>query len=221
MREIVKGVLEFQRESFAKRKELFAKLANQQRPEIMFLTCADSRINPHLITNAEPGELFICRNAGNIVPPQAFVAGGVVASLEFAVGVLAVTDIVVCGHTDCGAMKGVMRLQKLEGLPHVSRWLSLAEPALEIVEKAQAENDDAAEMSRDEKLLRVTEQNVLLQLRHLVTHSEVRKKVEAGDLHLHGWVYHIGTGEVTAFDEDTDSFVSISQRYADWLQDSD
>ncbi len=130
MEKLISGLAKFQKTEFQKNKSLFKKLANKQEPETLFITCSDSRIDPNLITQTDPGELFICRNAGNIVPPHSLVTGGITASIEFAVMVLGVKHIIVCGHTDCGAMKGAMNPESVATLPHVSNWLSNCAAAL-------------------------------------------------------------------------------------------
>ena len=108
MEKIISGLAQFKSSSFEERKALFAELANGQSPEVLFITCADSRIDPNLITQTEPGDLFVIRNAGNIVPPHTRDADGVTASIEYAVAVLGIKQVVVCGHSDCGAMKGAL-----------------------------------------------------------------------------------------------------------------
>ena len=133
MEKVVSGIVRFQQSAFEARKSLFAELANGQSPDVLFITCADSRIDPNLVTQTEPGELFIIRNAGNIVPPHQYEAGGVTATIEYAVAVLGVSHIVVCGHTDCGAMKAALNPASTQGLPHVTRWLGHTHTACEIV----------------------------------------------------------------------------------------
>jgi len=198
----------------AARRSFFEALATGQNPEVLFITCADSRIDPNLVTQTEPGDLFICRNAGNIVPPHVHVTGGVTASIEFAVAGLGVKDVVICGHTDCGAMKGALNPAALDGLPHVRDWLEHAEPAVAAV---------AARRGRIEAsdLLAVTEQNVLVQLANLGTHPSVQVAVEAGALGLHGWVYDIESGSVTCHDPERDAFVPLEERYASLLREAD
>ena len=120
MPKIAAGVVRFQKEVYPEKRELFARLAEGQKPDALFITCSDSRIDPNLVTQTEPGELFICRNAGNIVPPHATHTGGMTASIEYAVAVLGVQDIVVCGHIGCGAIEGAMRPERIVDLPHVS-----------------------------------------------------------------------------------------------------
>ena len=173
MEKVISGVVKFKSTSFVERRKLFAELANGQSPEVLFITCSDSRIDPNMITQTEPGELFIIRNAGNIVPPHARVAGGVTASIEFAVAALGVKHIVICGHTDCGAMKGALNVSALSDLPHVQEWLDHTRAAVEVV---RAKHGGATES----ELASVTEENVLLQLQHLRTHPAVLAKMSTG-----------------------------------------
>ncbi len=207
MEKVVNGILDFQKHAFKENKDLFAELANGQNPDVLFITCADSRIDPNLVTQTQPGDLFICRNAGNIVPPHVRQAGGVTASIEFAVAALGVKDIVVCGHTDCGAMKGALTPEALNSLPHVKDWIDHSRAAVECVKAKHGQ----ATMN---ELLEVTEQNVLLQLQHLRTHPSVAAKIVNKEVSLHGWVYHIENGDVTCYDESQDVFISVQERYA-------
>ncbi len=210
MKKVVSGIVQFKKEDFEARRALFAELANGQSPEVLMVTCADSRIDPNLVTQTEPGDLFICRNAGNIIPPHSHNAGGVTASIEYAVAVLGVQDIVVCGHTDCGAMKGAMNLDAVADLPHVRSWLDHSRAAVETVDE-----DDTLDAAA--RLLRVTEENVLLQLQHVRTHPAVARRLATGKIGLHGWLYHIETGEVTCYDEQSGRFTPLEERYASLL----
>lgn len=202
------GVVKFQNEVYPAKKDLFEKLSLGQEPEALFITCSDSRIETAMITQTEPGDLFIIRNAGNIVPPHTTHTGGTTASIEFAVAALKVPHIVVCGHTECGAMKGAMNRDGLTGLPHIREWLSYSEAAVDIVHELGTDLSDA------EKMNMLLEQNVILQLQHLKTHPKVATRIAKGDLQLHGWVYDIKTGEVHAYDEDQKKFVSVDNLYA-------
>jgi len=207
MEKVVSGIVNFQRTAFEDRKALFAELANGQSPEVLFITCADSRIDPSLVTQTEPGDLFICRNAGNIVPPHMRVAGGVTASIEYAVAALGIRDIIVCGHTDCGAMKGALNPAALKDLPHVHDWLDHARAAVDVVKATHGR-------ASIEELLAVTEQNVLLQLQHLRTHPAVAAGLSTERIAIHGWVYHIESGAVTCYDDAQDAFIPLEERYA-------
>ena len=214
MEQVVSGFVNFRRKVFPKHRELFAELANGQNPEVLFLTCSDSRIDPNLLTQTQPGDLFIVRNAGNIVPPHTRMAGGVTASIEYAVAVLHVKHIVVCGHTRCGAMAGALNPAALEGLPHVRDWLELSRAAVEVVKHSHG--------SVGPELLRqVTEQNVLVQLGHLRTHPAVAARLATKELHLHGWMYEFETGDVFAVDEQALKFSPLVERYADLLHRAD
>lgn len=203
------GVVKFQKEVFPEKKALFERLAKGQAPEALFITCSDSRIETGLITQTDPGELFICRNAGNIVPPHDTHTGAMTASIEFAVAALKVPHIVICGHTHCGAMKGALNLGALDSMPHVRDWLAHTRAAVEIVEAIGPDMDDTA------RLQALTEQNVLIQLNHLRTHPAVAKALALGEVQLHGWVYDIEDGEVLAYDEAQSAFLPVSERYAD------
>jgi len=202
------GVVRFQNEVFPEKRELFEQLSTGQSPEALFITCSDSRIETAMITQTEPGELFICRNAGNIVPPHTHHTGGMTASIEFAVAALNVPHIVVCGHTECGAMKGAMNPEGLDQLPHVREWLGYSKAAVDIVNELGTDLDDDARMHL------LLQQNVMLQLNHLRTHPTVAMRLAKKDLTLHGWVYDIKTGGVSAFDESTGEFSPVSERYA-------
>jgi carbonic anhydrase len=191
------GVSRFQKEVYPKHQDLFEKLALGQRPEALFITCADSRIDPCLLTQTAPGELFICRVIGNIVPPYPDALGGVSATVEYAVGVLRVPEVIVCGHTDCGVMKGALYPEALEDFPNVSAWLRYA----------QVQHRDAEPSA--EVLLALAEHNVVAQLKNLRSHPAVAARLAAGDLALHGWVYHIGPGTVTAYEAESGKFVPL------------
>jgi carbonic anhydrase len=188
------GISRFQKDVYPEHQDLFEKLALGQRPDALFITCADSRIDPCLITQTKPGELFICRVIGNVVPPYPDAIGGVSATIEYAVGVLQVPEVIVCGHTDCGVMRGALNPEALRAYANVTAWLRYAK-----VERREA-NPSA------EFLLALTEDNVVAQLKNLRSHPTVAARLEEGSLALHGWVYHIGPGTVTAYDETSRKF---------------
>jgi carbonic anhydrase len=192
------GISRFQRDVYPKHRDLFEKLAMGQRPEALFITCADSRIDPCLLTQTKPGELFICRVIGNIVPPYGDGIDGISATIEYAVGVLRVLEVIVCGHTDCGVMRGVVNPEALAAYPSVTAWLRYAQ-----VDRREAEPSP-------EFLLALAENNVVAQLKNLRSHPTVASRLEQGDLALHGWVYHIGPGAVTAYNEATRKFGTIA-----------
>jgi carbonic anhydrase len=182
---------------------LFSELASGQRPEVLLITCSDSRIDPTLLTQTKPGDLFIIRNAGNIVPAFGQAVGGVTATIEYAVMALGVKDIVICGHSNCGAMGGVLHPEKVAKMKSVATWLHFGEPARLIVEQKYSH------LSGTELLEVLTEQNVLAQLNNIRTHPSVAAGLAKGTLKLHGWVYDIGKGDVTGFDSAADRFVPL------------
>ncbi|UVE17877.1 carbonic anhydrase [Pseudomonas sp. LS44] len=193
LRTIVEGFQRFRQEVFPQQQALFKKLAHEQTPRAMFITCADSRISPELITQSAPGDLFVTRNVGNVVPPYGQMNGGVSTAIEFAVMALGVHHIIICGHSDCGAMKAVLDPHTLERMPTVKAWLRHAEVAKTVV----AENCGCSDRDTYELL---TEENVVAQLDHLRTHPSVAARLASGQLFIHGWVYDIESGEIKAYD---------------------
>ena len=188
------GISRFQKRVYPEHRELFEKLAAGQRPEALFITCADSRIDPCMLTQTYPGELFICRVIGNVVPPYPDAIGGVSATIEYAVGVLRVPEVIVCGHTDCGVMRGALNPEALQAFPNVTAWLRYAN-----IEHREPEPSP-------DFLLALAENNVVAQLKNLGSHPTVADRLKQGDLALHGWVYDIGTGAVTVYNEATGTF---------------
>ncbi|MGP4011049.1 carbonic anhydrase [Streptomyces sp. 4N124] len=172
----------------------YRKLAEGQNPEVLFITCSDSRVIPALITGARPGEIFELRNAGNIVPSYGqHGAGGEAATVEYALEVLGVQDIVVCGHSHCGAMGALKSGDDLTALPGVDAWLRPARPELASV---------LAGPSDDPSLPEVAQRNVVNQLAALRSYPVVRQRLDAGRLRLHGWYYEVDTGSVAELDDD-------------------
>ena len=205
MQKLIQGLHQFQTEDFLPMEGLFKKLAKGQNPETLFITCSDSRIDPNLLTKSKPGELFILRNAGNIVPPQGSGATGEAATIEFAVVALGVRDIVVCGHSDCGAMKGLLNPEGLSELPAVAGWLAHAKKTRQIIEQ------NYAELEGDRRLMTTVEENVLVQIENLRTFPAVAERVDRDEVNLHGWVYTIDTGEVFSYDPKAGQFTPLAE----------
>ncbi|WP_348966885.1 carbonic anhydrase [Paraburkholderia tropica] len=180
------------------------QLATSQNPKALFVTCSDSRVVPELLTQREPGELFVIRNAGNIVPSYGPEPGGVSATVEYAVAVLGVRDIVICGHSDCGAMGAISRCTCLDHLPAVANWLRHADSA-KVINAAHEYDSPRA------KLDGLVRENVIAQLANLRTHPSVALALEQGRLNLHGWVYDIETGGIDALDGTTRHFVRLAE----------
>lgn len=202
MNKIINGVKNFKKNIFPRRKKFYKDLMKGQQPEVLFITCSDSRIDPNLITQTDPGEMFVVRNAGNIVPPENENDYGMTASIEFALDSLGVKNIVICGHTGCGAVKGATDLTALTNLPNVKKW----------VEKIALEGDIGTSkgfIDEERKINEATKENVLLQIKNLKTHKFVRKKFDTGGLTIYGWIYDIEFGTIEVFDEKTNEFVEI------------
>ena len=195
---LVGGVARFRKDVYPKHQDLFEKLAYGQRPDALFITCADSRIDPCLLTQTKPGELFICRVIGNIVPPYPEKIGGVSATLEYAVGVLEVPSVIICGHTDCGVMRGALNPDALTDYPNVGAWLSY-------VDVRDREKEPTAEY-----LLTLAERNVVAQLKNMRTHPTVAERLKDGSLSIYGWMYHIGPGVITAYNEASGKFAPLA-----------
>ncbi|BAN26299.1 carbonic anhydrase [Caballeronia insecticola] len=204
MQEVIEGFLKFRRDAFPPRVGLFKELATRQHPRTLFISCSDSRIVPELVTQREPGDLFVIRNAGNIVPSYGPEPGGVSATVEYAVAALGVTDVVICGHSDCGAMTAIATCQCLDHMPAVRNWLRYADSARVVNEARQHESE------RD-RISSMVRENVFAQLANIKTHPSVRLALEQGHLALHGWVYDIGTGSIDAIDGTTGTFVPLAE----------
>lgn len=205
MQRLIQGIHQFQAEYFVPHQGLFERLAKGQNPETLFITCSDSRIDPNLLTRSKPGDLFILRNAGNIVPPHGAANGGEAATIEFAVAGLGVKDIIVCGHSHCGAMQGLLQPNRIASLPTLSSWLTHAETTRRIV------LDNYQHLEGDRLVTAAVEENVLVQLENLRTLPAVASRLVRGDLYLHGWVYKIETGEVFAYDLESGQFVPLAE----------
>jgi carbonic anhydrase len=206
MKHLVRGVHRFRREVIAN-KDFFEKLSEGQSPAALFVTCSDSRINPHLLTQAQPGDIFVLRNAGNIVPPYGGSShGGESATIEYAVSALNVQDVIVCGHSGCGAMAALLKPELVSHLPAVRAWLDYAEVTRRVL------RENYKDVVDDETLLNIAvQENVLAQLESLQTHPSVAARVARGDLKLHAWVYRLDTGGVFAFDSEQSQFMPLSE----------
>ena len=205
MQKLIEGLHHFQTNVVGHRREFFASLAREQKPEVLFISCSDSRINPNLITQTGPGELFILRNAGNLVPPYGPSPGGEAATIEYAIAVLQVKHLVVCGHSHCGAVKALLHPSDVASLPAVASWLHHAQSTLRIVQ------DNYTHLTGAAKVAAAVQENVLVQLENLRTHPAVASALARRQLTLHGWVYKIETGDVFAFDPESGQYVPVTQ----------
>jgi carbonic anhydrase len=200
---ILKGVAKFEVEVYPAQRARFESLKQGQHPLALFISCADSRVVPSLITQTGPGDLFLEQNPGNLVPYYGEFVGGVSAGVEYAMLVLKVPLVIVCGHTDCGVMKALLHPDKSQGLPAMQEWMRHAAEVQHRVRR------DHAAAHEEERLRLLTEYNVLQQIENLKTHPSVHSRVLSGELEVHGWVYDIGDGSVWAADPESGKFAII------------
>ncbi len=202
MEKLIDGIHRFQSGVFAPHRGLYEGLVAGQSPSVLFITCSDSRISPSTLTQSEPGELFILRNAGNLVPSWGIHNGAEAAAIEYAVDVLEVRDIIICGHTQCGAMTALLGPpDDLAELPAVANWLKHAEATRRVM---RTQYKDVS--SKEARLETCIEENVLAQIESLRTHPAVFAALTRGAVSLHAWVYSLETGGVAAFDSEAGQF---------------
>lgn len=202
---ISRGVLRFQNEIFPARRAAFEELQHGQDPLALFVTCADSRVVPNLFTQTSPGELFIERNPGALVPAYGEFVGGVSASVEFAMLALKVPLVIVCGHSDCGVMKGLLDSSKAQGMPAVQQWMRYA------MEARQRLLWDDHIADENDRLRRLTEYSVLEQMENLKTHPSVASRLAKGEIEIRGWVYDIGKGGVRQANAESGKFEPLGE----------
>lgn len=210
MKKLVEGLRRFKSEVVVARRDFFHRLSKSHTPSTLFITCSDARISPNLICQTDPGELFVVRNAGNLIPPYVTPAPGVASpnehgTIEFAVDVLGVQDIVVCGHSHCGAMTAVAMETPLEGLPCLHACLQSY--AGETHRLLKQEHPKLTGKAMIQECIRI---NVLVQMDHLREYPAVHRAVDAGKVRVHGWVYEIETGDVSAYSVDEERFISLT-----------
>ncbi len=205
MQKLEEGIHHFQANYFASHRRLFEQLAEKgQKPETLFITCSDSRVVPNLITNTAPGELFIVRNVGNIVPAvHRGVLGGVSAAIEYAIEVLEIPHVIVCGHTNCGAMEAILHPERMAHLKHVPRWLSESASIPKIIEERYGH------LAPEAQTTAAVEENVLVQLENLRSFDFVARRLDAGTLQMSGWVFRISTGSVFNYDPISQQFLQL------------
>ncbi len=203
MQKLVKGIHSFQTGFFASHRALFEQLASAgQQPETLFITCSDSRVDPNLITNSQPGELFIVRNVGNVVP-SSDLPGGTAAAIQYAVEVLNVENIIICGHTQCGALKAILDPESVTHLEYVRRWVNSTIDVKKLIDEKYAHLEGEA------KLTAAIQENVLGQLEHLRNYPFVAKRMDAGKLQVNGWIFEVGTGEVFDYEPEQGEFLPL------------
>lgn len=210
MQRLIEGIHKFRQDKLGKYQELFHRLSKEgQNPHTLFITCSDSRVLAELITQSRPGDLFVVKNVGNIVPPSGVNggAGSTAAAIEFAVQTLGVRDVVVCGHSLCGAMAALLDdIPRKDNMPHLCDWLKLALPVRKLIDRDYSHLTDP-----EERMMVAAEENVLFALENLHTYPCVLAGLEAGTLRLHGWFFKIATAEMFAYDSVTQQFQRIER----------
>jgi len=216
MKKLIKGLRRFKSEYFCSHQDLFESLSHGQQPRALFITCSDSRVNPELLTQTSPGELFVIRNAGNIVPPYGATNGGEGATIEYAVQALGINQIVVCGHSQCGAMKGLLKLDKIrEELPLVHDWLKHTEATRRLIK------EHYGDLTGEDLLDTAIAENVLTQIENLRTYPVIHARLFQGTLRIYAWIYDIDTGEVMAYDPENHAYVQPYEMLPPEEQDPD
>lgn len=204
MDQLFTGVHQFHSQVFRREREFYTNLAAGQHPSALFIGCSDSRVDPSIITQSGLGELFVMRNAGNIVPCYGASNGGEPATIEYAVSVLGVKDIVVCGHSGCGAIHAMLHPDSLDKLPLVKSWLNHAEATRQIM------LENYPNISGDDLVAAAVREHVLVQIENLQTHPSVAVRLQRSELTLHAWVYQMQTGEVLAYDSEDGKFTALT-----------
>jgi carbonic anhydrase len=197
MQRLLEGYSKFRSQVFPQHSKLFEQLTQGQNPQALFICCSDSRVMPEMMMQCGPGDLFPCRNAGNLVPPPTETGSGVAATIEYAVNVLKVQDVIVCGHSDCGAMKGLLESEKLQSLPTVRLWLEQAGPSAKWLTRTLKQ---LPALTFEERLRALTEANVIHQMHNLMMHPAVADALRTKAIGVHGWMYEIGSGSIHTFD---------------------
>ncbi len=208
---LIEGIHKFRTEEFGHYEELFQRLARDgQNPHTLFITCSDSRVLAELITQSKPGDLFVVKNVGNIVPPYSATGStnSTAAAIEFAVETLGVADVVVCGHSQCGAMRALIEAPDLSAMPHLEGWLSLAAPVRETVLKRYQNLQSPEDQSNA-----AGEENVLYALENLTTYPCVKRRLENDTLSLHAWYFKIAGAELFAYDPNARQFLPFGEEW--------
>jgi carbonic anhydrase len=213
MKKLLQGIVEFRRNALPGYREKFARLALGQSPDALLIACSDSRVVPNIFASADPGDLFVVRNVGNLIAPAAADGhsrkdASDVAAIEFAVQHLNVADVIVCGHSECGAMQALLQGRHSLEPFHLRYWLRHADDAVTRLERAEAPDPTLAPHNQLSQL------NVLTQLRHLCTYPFIRDRVDSGRLRLHAWWFELQTADVYAYDESVKRFVIIDEPHA-------
>ena len=211
MKELIEGYQRFRSDVFHWQSELHESLVEGQKPPYLLITCCDSRVNPYDFTQSRMGDVFIERSIGNLVPAPGSGEHEAQAAIEYAVLALGVKHVIVCGHSQCGAMKGLLAPESLAGMPTVARWLEHAADTLEAVRSKYPQ------LQGDDLLDATIRENVLVQIEHIRQIPAIQAHLADGRLQLHGWVYEFATGNILVYVPHATSFIDLREAYADWI----
>lgn len=214
MKKLINGIVEFRRNAQKGYCDKFARLASGQKPDALFVACSDSRVVPNTFASTDPGDLFVLRNVGNFIPPCEHdhictTDGSAAAAIEFSVFNLEVKDIVICGHSNCGAMQALVNDRNRVQTPELKNWLRLGEGALDRFRGGFTLN---SALTEDDQLSQV---NVLAQMEHVKSYPEVKKRIDQGELYVHGWWFDLQNADVYSYSQDQGQFVLLDEKEAE------
>lgn len=210
MKKLIQGIVEFRKNLTNEKRDLFAKLALGQKPDALFIACSDSRVVPNLFASTDPGDLFVLRNIGNLIPPASSILqdNSAQAALEFAIFSLNISDIVICGHSECGAMQALLSGVDKSCCPHLASWLTYGKESLKNEEKNLIINPNLSEHNK------ISQINVLQQMHHIESYPFIQEKLNQGKLRLHGWWFDIAKADVYCYEQPLQQFVLIESAEA-------
>lgn len=210
MKKLIQGIVDFRKNLTEESRSLFAKLALGQKPDTLFIACSDSRVVPNLFASTNPGDLFVLRNIGNLVPPVTapLQDNSASAVIEFSIFSLNVSDIIVCGHSECGAMQALAKGVDTLSCPHLESWLKYGEGSLKMVRDGCAIDPSLKEHDQ------ISQANVLQQMEHIISYPFIRERLEKKQLRVHGWWFDIAQADVYCYEKDLNQFVLIDEKEA-------
>lgn len=210
MKKLIQGIVDFRKNLTEESRALFAKLALGQKPDTLFIACSDSRVVPNLFASTNPGDLFVLRNIGNLVPPvsTSCYENSAAAVIEFSIFSLNVSDIIVCGHSECGAMQALAKGIDTLCCPHLESWLKFGEESLNKVRNGLTLNSSLSEHNQ------ISLVNVLQQVEHITSYPFIRERLEKKQLRVHGWWFDIAQADVYCYEQELNQFVLIDEKEA-------
>jgi carbonic anhydrase len=208
MKKLIQGIVDFRKSLTPENRTLFAQLALGQKPDALFIACSDSRVVPNLFASTNPGDVFVLRNIGNLIPPVGSQEASAQAAIEFAVFSLKISDIIICGHSECCAMQSLAEGFDSDHCPHLVSWLKYGEEAYHKVKKGFTINSKLSEHNQ------ISQVNVLQQMEHVMSYPFVRERVEKNQLRVHGWWFDIAQADVYCYEPSLLQFVLIDEKEA-------